>query len=248
MIDLGLCIRHWDWSETSQTVAIFSRGHGVVRALAKGSKRPKAPYSGGIELLTLGEMGLIARPRSDLALLTSWDLRESFPALRASLAAYNAGMYIAEMLLQFVRDHDPHATLFDATLHGLEGMTSDSAVPDALLRFQWALLSECGFKPEIDADVATGDALERRPDYLFDPVLGGVTRPAPEASGPGWGVRAETIELLRGVAATAHTDLAPALPAQAVTRANRLLASYARHILGYQTATMGVLFGDGLAR
>lgn len=44
--DDAVCIRHWDWSETSQTVSLFTRGHGLVRALAKGSKRPKSPYSG----------------------------------------------------------------------------------------------------------------------------------------------------------------------------------------------------------
>lgn len=248
LIDLALCIRHWDWSETSQTVALFTRGHGVVRALAKGSRRPKAPYSGGVELLTLAEIGLIPRPRSDLALLTSWDLRESFPALRSSLAAYNAGMYLAEMLLQFVRDHDPHPALFDATTAALLAMTDEHAVPAALLRFQWVLLSECGFKPEIDVDVTTGATLEKRSDYLFDPVLGGVTVRAGDPGGPAWGVRAETIALLRTVAAMPGADAATPMPAVAVTRANRLLASYARHILGYQTATMAVLFGGGLAR
>lgn len=249
LIDLALCIRHWDWSETSQTVALFTRDHGVVRAMAKGSRRPKSPFSGGIELLTLGEIGMIRRPRSDLALLTSWDLRESYPALRSILAAHNAGMYVAEMLLQFVRDHDPHPGLFDASVRTLAAMTSETAVPEALLRFQWALLVECGFKPEIDADVATGRPLEPRPDYLFDPALGGVTSPNAEKGTPagGWGVRAETIQLLRAVASEGGAT-GTALPGEAVRRANRMLASYARHILGYQTATMGVLFGDGLAR
>ena len=34
--DQGVCIRHWDFSETSQTVSLFGRSLGVVRGLAKG--------------------------------------------------------------------------------------------------------------------------------------------------------------------------------------------------------------------
>lgn len=247
VVDEALCIRHWDWSETSQTVALFTRDHGVVRALAKGSRRPKAPFSGGIELLTGAEIGLIARPQSELALLTNWDLRRTFPALRQVLAAHNAGMYIADMVLQFVRDHDPHPRLYEATLASLEGMSTAASVPGALLEFQWALLGECGFKPELDADVRTGEMLEG--EQLFHPALGGLISAAytpHEVASAAWRVRHETVDLLRALAASGRTP-SSAQPA-VVERANRLLASYARHVLGYQTETMVVLFGDRLAQ
>jgi DNA repair protein RecO (recombination protein O) len=246
-IDEALCIRHWEWSETSQTVALFSRGHGVVRALAKGSRRPKAPYSGGVELLTCAEMGLIVRPQSELALLTYWDLRRTFPALRSVLAAHNAGIYMADMILQFVRDHDPHPGLYESTLAALERMRTGADVPAAVLGFQWALLSECGFRPVLDADARTGESLDGEGEYLFHAGLGGLlaarNTPSEIASGA-WRVRAETVELLRRLASE---GVGPS-PASAVERANRLLASYARHVLGYQTSTMGVLFGDQLAQ
>jgi DNA repair protein RecO (recombination protein O) len=246
-IDEAICIRHWDWSETSQTVALFTKGRGVVRALAKGSRRPKAPYSGGIELLTAAEIGLIARPQSELALLTYWDLRQTFPALRSVLAAHNAGMYIADLVLQFVRDHDPHPGLYQATLAALEGMVSAGDVPRALLGFQWALLNESGFRPEIEVDVRTGEALAGEGERLFHPAMGGLmaaeTTPADAGA---WRVRGETVALLSELA---KKGLAPeAAPLVTVERANRLLASYARHVLGYQTSTMQVLFGDRLVQ
>jgi DNA repair protein RecO (recombination protein O) len=248
-IDEGICIRHWEWSETSQTVALFSRGHGVVRALAKGSRRPKAPYSGGVELLTSAEFGLIVRPQSDLALLTYWDLRRTFPALRTVLAAHNAGMFVADMILQFVRDHDPHPGLYESTLATLERMQSAAEVPAALLAFQWSLLGECGFRPQIDADVRTGEAFEGEGELLFHPGLGGLlgSKDTPaEITSSAWRVRAETVAMLRRVA---DEGVPPGeAPVTAVERANRLLASYGRYVLGYQTSTMTVLFGDRLAQ
>ena len=63
--DEALCIRHWDWSETSQTVSLFTRTHGLVRGLAKGSRREKSNFSGGIELLTRGQALFILKPAAD---------------------------------------------------------------------------------------------------------------------------------------------------------------------------------------
>lgn len=248
--DQALCLRHWDWSETSQTAAIFTRLHGVVRVLAKGSRRPKGAFSGGIELLGRAEVGFIPKPNSELALLTSWDLRESFPALRRVLNVYNTGLYMADLVFGFVRDHDPHTELYDAMLAALGAMRTAADAPSQLLIFQWVLLDQCGFRPQIDADVRTGEALADESHYLFSASLGGVhsardrAGSAPSPSGAAWRVRAETIELLRSL------NAAPSPPSDppSIDRANRLLASYARHILGAEPPTMPVLFGDRLAQ
>ena len=247
--DEALCLRTWDWSETSQTAAIFTRLHGVVRVLAKGSRRPKAPYSGGLELLSRAEISFIPKPNSELALLTSWDLRQIFPSLRTVLSIHNTGLYMADLVFSFVRDHDPHTELYDAMLTSLAAMKTAADAPPVLLNFQWALLDQCGFRPQIEADVRTGEALPADREYLFSPSLGGVhaanEAPGQPLSAGAWRVRAETIDLLQSVA----NSIPPAAPVPAaVDRANRLLASYARHILGTEPPTMPVLFGDRLAQ
>ncbi|MHC4990131.1 MAG: DNA repair protein RecO, partial [Planctomycetota bacterium] len=64
--DQAVCIRHWDFSETSQTVSLLSREHGVIRGLAKGAKREKGTFSGGIDLLTVGEVVAITKRGREL--------------------------------------------------------------------------------------------------------------------------------------------------------------------------------------
>ncbi|MCH7602254.1 MAG: recombination protein O N-terminal domain-containing protein, partial [Planctomycetes bacterium] len=54
--DYAICIRRWDFSETSQTVSLFTRESGIIRGLAKGAKREKGNFSGGFDLLTLGQV------------------------------------------------------------------------------------------------------------------------------------------------------------------------------------------------
>ena len=50
--DQAICIRHWDYSETSQTVGLFGRTLGCFRGLAKGARRERGSFSGGLDLLT----------------------------------------------------------------------------------------------------------------------------------------------------------------------------------------------------
>lgn len=233
--DQAICLRQWDWSETSQTVSLFTREHGLVRALAKGAKRENAAFSGGIDPLTRGQAMLILKPSADLATLTAWDLQEIFPPLRRSLPTFYTGMYIADLVHHLVQDRDPHPAFFDQLLAALRTLGPAEHSASALLRLQWAALVEAGYRPELDADVSTGALLEPAAAYSFAPRLGGFTV---SPVSPSWRVRSETLILLRAIAEGQE----PSGPS--VERANRLLAAYTREILGREIPAASPLFGD----
>ncbi len=52
--DFAICIRAADFSETSQIVTLFTRATGKIKAIAKGSKRPKSKFDGPIEIFSYG--------------------------------------------------------------------------------------------------------------------------------------------------------------------------------------------------
>jgi DNA repair protein RecO (recombination protein O) len=238
--DQAVCIRHWDWSETSQTVSLFSREQGLLRAVAKGARRENAPFSGGLEVLTRGEMVAIVKPSADLANLIAWDLQEVFPALRRSLTAFYSGMYMADVVQSSVTEHDPHPALFDALLDALRTL-GDGRDGAAVLRLQWAALSEAGYLPELELDVARGTPLERARAYTFLPRLGGFSASTPD-SGPAWRVRAETRDGLRSLAGD-DPGVPADVPPETVERASRLLAIYLREVLAREMPSMQALFG-----
>lgn len=252
--DEAICIRQWDWSETSQTVSLFCREQGVLRALAKGARRPKAPFSGGIEVLTRGRAGVIVKQSSDMAILTEWDLVEQFPSLRRSLEAHYAALYMTELVHHAVHDHDPHPALYDAMLGGLRLLDEELPRRVVLLNFQWAVLVETGYRPQLDTDVRTGEPLEPGASYRFGPSLGGVMPdavPATETAGT-WRVRRETIEILRGLpldaggAGAAGATGAPKL--ESIDRAGRLLAAYLRYVLGREPRMLPYLYDRQIPR
>lgn len=243
--DNAVCIRHWDFSETSQTVSLFTREHGVIRGLAKGAKREKGDFSGGMDVLTRGQIVAIIKPGRDLATLTQWTLLEVYRAVRTNLAANRAGLYMAELVHQMVREADAHPQLFDAFCECLAAMEDPSQVDWSLLRFQWAVLKETGYEPQTRRDTQTGQPLDdaEAATLAFSPRAGGVV--ADTGAPDRWRVRRETVLLLQAVADGATGPTAQLGGTDVIGRANRLLASYIREILGSEPPGMRWAFPQG---
>lgn len=267
--DEAVCLRRWEWSETSQSVLLFGRASGAIRALAKGARRHRAPFSGGIEPVTRGEVELIP-PRGDaMATLIRWDLLETFDHLRRRLSAYYVASYAADMVRHAVTDHDPHPTLYDALVRLLRAVDTDSAGAfRALVRFQWQLLTDIGYRPELRHAVDAGTPVRPARTYRFSPALGGLVaasgriprrapvsparptsrrdaaRPASDrrdGSGELWPVRAATIELLRAIADGAD-DAVDTVDVTTLLRAVRLLHAYLCHLLGRELPSAQLVF------
>jgi DNA repair protein RecO (recombination protein O) len=237
--DQGICIRHWDFSETSQTVSLFGRSLGLVRGLAKGARRERGAFDGGIDLLSRGEFGAIVRPGKELATLTEWDLLEVFPRLRMDLAANRAAFYMADLVGRMLAPEDPHPALFDrfvASLRTLGGARGPGEPPPdgagALLGFQWTLLCETGHRPNVDIDVPAEAAVL---SYL--PDAGSFS--ASTGSAGAWKVRGATVRALQAQ----DTGAVVSGPGETVARANRFLAACVRNVLGTEPPTMHAVFG-----
>lgn len=228
-MDDAICIRVWDWSETSQTVSLFCRSLGVVRGLAKGSKRQDARFSGGYELFTRGQAGVLIKNHDALATLTAWDLSEIFLGVRKDLARFHVAMAMLDLTHQMIRDHDPHEAMFDGLVDAGRRLAGDGAAAPsaALLRFLWVTLVECGYRPDLGRDVRGECELEVGSVRVFVPRLGGFSSRL-EAGEEAWRVRPQTVELLRRLDGGAD-ELADG---EAMNRAAALLAAYVREVLG----------------
>ncbi|MDP6059794.1 MAG: DNA repair protein RecO, partial [Pirellulaceae bacterium] len=202
--DQATCIRLIDFSESSQVVALLTEQHGKVRGLAKGSKRMSpssiARFSGGIELLTGGHAVGVVKETSELATITEWDLQQPNWHLREDLKAQRLALYGADVVNAMLADHDPHPSVFAALNVYIERLADRAQHRGALLRFQWSVLDYCGYRPQLDHDMVLGGPLPDRAAYRFDPAGGGFTTQLKTASGGEWGVRRQTVQLLRAAA------------------------------------------------
>lgn len=268
VFDQAVCLQQWDFSETSQTCLLYTLGHGLVRGLAKGSRRAGAPYSGGLEGLTAGVAGLILKPTTELALVTEWDLREPMGHLRRDLWAHRAGMYVADVARGMTLDQDPHAGMFAAVLGALRDLASPGLAERALGIFQARALWSAGLAPDLERQAGSGAPLPSRGVLWYHPDLGGVIgAERPEARrGEGWPVRGGTVALAACLLRTAADEARGGDPGSSAAgiaqvlagvgdrhderawgRAARLLAAVIRHVIGRELVTLGQVFPDLVA-
>jgi DNA repair protein RecO len=182
----AIVLRTWDWSETSQTAILLTESAGLVRVLAKGSRRPQSVFSGGLEPLTLGQAGLHVKQGSiaatELSLLTEWDLQQVYPTLRSNLTNYHIGLLLVEVTTDIIQNGDPHPLIFAGVKTALESLQAQRHPMLILTRFLWTTLQAAGFEPVIDRDVKTNAPLLGATAF-FVPELGGTVLPTTSIAG-----------------------------------------------------------------
>lgn len=225
--DTAICLRCWDFSETSQTVSLLTKEHGMIRGLAKGSKRDNGAFSGGFDPLTKGAIVARIKTNSDLATLTEWQLEHVWWTTRNNLEVNKSAIYMVDLVGRMLTDQDPHTNVYDALLEALTRMEDGHDVDWPLLRFQWSLLVETGYQPTLET-VSEHEAV-----VAFSSKTGGVVEDTGEIDRVR--VRKETVNVLRMLQEGSSMQ---ATEPEALRRANRLLAYYLRDIIGKESAAM----------
>ena len=175
----ALVLRAVEVFETSLVLTLFTRDLGKVSALAKGGRRLKSPFQGGLDLLGRSDIVLLHKASESLDLLTEAAPVERFTSLRRDLAALYAGYYVAELLTELTDSLDPHPKLFDAAVVTLRHLGETTLRDRRVLRFELACLRELGHMPSLDACTHCGAEVEAGGDsYAFGLATGGVICPS----------------------------------------------------------------------
>jgi len=149
--DIAICIRALDYSETSQIVTLFTKATGKIKAIAKGSKRPKSAFDGPIEMFSCGKIVFSDSTKEKLATLTEFEQQPGFTHLSDNLFAFNCCLFGTELLSSLTNDYDPHPELFDSFLQFLQNTNEIRDTLVLLILFQLALLKEVGLQPILNA-------------------------------------------------------------------------------------------------
>lgn len=175
--DRCICLRKFEYSETSQILTLFAREHGLLRAIAKGAhRRTKAgasKFDGGVDLLDIGQAVFTHDPSRDLSTLTEWSLREGHLELRNCLRAMYLGQYAAELLSLLVEEHDPHPPLYAAMEKCLAELSTGRR-EEAFLGFELDLLRQTGYLAEFFVCILCGQEVSDRQSAAFSTSRGGI--------------------------------------------------------------------------
>lgn len=145
----AVCLRKVDYSETSQVLRFYSREHGKICCIAKGSRRRKSAFHGAFDLLGVYDLIRIDKQTESLDILTQSEAVRGFPRLAADYARFSAACYVAEFVDAFTAEGLAVEGLYPATIETLERLDRGAAIPDAVFSFEARALHALGYFPRL---------------------------------------------------------------------------------------------------
>ena len=159
--------------ESDKIITLFTAERGLLRAVAKGARKPGAKIAGRAELLAVNKL-LLAQGRS-LDIITQAESVETFKGIRSDLSRLAYAFYYAELTVHFGQGLSQEAqTYFEMltkALRELCDMKNDAVY--LCVKFQLSLLHLLGLKPELDSCVICRKRLTEYDLAIFHHDLGG---------------------------------------------------------------------------
>lgn len=166
-------LHHYDWSESSLIVDLFTRDAGRVVVAAKGAKRPTSNLRAVLMPFQRINVSFAKSQRddsaSDIHNLRGAEWGGGVPM--AGGEALLAGFYLNELVMKLLARDDPHAALWDVYAATLQHLGGDEE-PAALRAFELMLLAETGHLPDLSRITATQQPLDAGRGYALQPEAG----------------------------------------------------------------------------
>ena len=163
-------LHHYDWSESSVILDLFTREQGRIAVAAKGAKRPFSQLRCVLLPFQRLAISLGRQPPGDetreVHTLRGAEWAGGHPMLTG--AALFSGFYLNELLMKLLARHDPHGALFDtyaATVAALSA-ADETQTQAALRAFEIVLLKEIGLLPDLAVETASRRAVVADRRYL----------------------------------------------------------------------------------
>lgn len=170
----GINIGTFNLGESDRILTIFTAERGLIRAVAKGARKPGAKLVGRSEPLNVNKL-LLATGRS-LDIITQAETVENFPQLRQDLVRLSYSLYYAELTQHFGPGlSEENATYFVFLCDAVRAQAQKSGDPAWLsLCFELGLLDLLGYRPELTYCVMCRQPLSDASLGAFHQEWGGI--------------------------------------------------------------------------
>ncbi len=145
-------------SNSSKLVSLITERYGLVKAVAKGARRPKSVFGAALEPITLINCLVYYRENRELQNLSSTEIIDPFDELKSDLETLAIASAVVEIALSQTALEDPGANTFALTVEGLNELRAvgPAHAEKALWWFALRLLAAAGYRPVLDACVKCG--------------------------------------------------------------------------------------------
>lgn len=150
----GIIISEVDYKESSKIINIFTKEHGIIGVLARGTKQVKNNLSGVTSKLTYGYFHLKYK-ENGLSTLIEVDILDKFKTIRRSLDLTSYSIYLLE-LSTMVYKHETNSEIYSLLISSLKKINEGFDYQIIAIILELKLLDYLGIKPVIDHCVICG--------------------------------------------------------------------------------------------
>jgi DNA repair protein RecO (recombination protein O) len=168
--DQGIVLRTIKLGEADRIVTLLTRGHGKVRAVAKGIRKTASRFGARLEPTSHAAFQCY-RGRSELDIVTQVETIDTHRALREHYGCLTHAVSMLEAVDQVAQDREPNPALYRMLLGALHTL-AERPSPLVSTAFFWKLLSLEGFHPMLHTCSRCND--NDGPFHAFDLNEGGV--------------------------------------------------------------------------
>ncbi|MBV6393721.1 MAG: DNA repair protein RecO [Anaerolineales bacterium] len=237
----AVVLRHSEWGEADRLITLYTREHGMKRALAKGARKVTSRKAGHLEPFTHVTLQL-AKGR-DVLIVTQVETVNAYLPLRDDLIKTAHASYVVELLLRFsYEDEGANPSIFRLLTETLTRLEKEDDAWLPVRYYETRLLDAVGFRPHLFECANCGREIMPE-DQFFSFAIGGVVCPRCGEGLPNLaGISVETLKYLRHFQRSSYREASRARPGPQVRKeAEALMQGYFTYLLERQLNTPGFL-------
>lgn len=209
----AVVVRASDFGEADRLVTLLTPFRGLVRAVARGARKPKSRIGGNIDLLR--HINASLNEGRNLHNVSQAQSASSLRGLHSGLEKMATGLYMAELAERFSVEGGTNAPLFNHLVRMLQILDAEPLHPLMSRWFEIQVLRINGFTPTVNQCVDCGAELEPQ-GHVFSPERGGIVCPNCRAAESDVLLPASlnTVKLLRHMARAQWEEVRPLNPGE----------------------------------
>ena len=161
------------WGEADRIITFYTEKLGKIRGIARGARRLKSRLGGPLEPFGFIEITIFEKSPETLVRISQVDVIKSFGKLREDLTVMAAAARMVNMIKAITPDRDPHSTIFNTLVGGLQALEEESDPELSNLLFQVHILGQTGFRPQTDHCAQCNSDIDVK-KAQFSPSSGGL--------------------------------------------------------------------------
>ena len=140
-------------SESDKIVSCLTKDFGLIKLVAKGSRKLKSRFSGSIEPFTITQIAFYRKEDAELAILREVELKQSYFHHARNLHIVSTFAYFGELLSEFIPPDEPNEVIYrmaKACFAASSEVSEDHfKINLAVLYFEIWMLRITGFLPDL---------------------------------------------------------------------------------------------------